>query len=325
MKQNHWIIPSFVDLDGTIGGPEGKWWGNAYGWGFSPVSTNQRSHGQPQDRNRIPRALVGFNNALWLSHGNQEYVDAWRNMINSVNSNAVTRKGQTQYPTMYGAEGWYGWRNQPWSVGALEVWYWSMKPEDLARVAKDDWVAYLQGQRPDYPMAALRRDYATMQRHAQGFRADQTTPATRLADNALDNDPANGPIDSLMQLMMGCVPRPDGGRDGGLINARLRYFDPMLKRAGLPEDVAALVSGLTDTSTTVTFVNLNKTEPKTFVVQGGAYAEHRLESVTWNGKTVGVDCTSVTITLEPGAGDTLTLQMKRYAEDPTELFPWDQK
>ena len=36
MKRNNGIIPSFVDLDGKIGGPDGKWWGNAYGWGFSP-------------------------------------------------------------------------------------------------------------------------------------------------------------------------------------------------------------------------------------------------------------------------------------------------
>ena len=38
MKQNGGIIPSFVDLDGTIGGADGKWWSNAYGWGFSPVN-----------------------------------------------------------------------------------------------------------------------------------------------------------------------------------------------------------------------------------------------------------------------------------------------
>jgi len=31
------------------------------------------------------------------------------------------------------------------------------------------------------------------------------------------------------------------------------------------------------------------------------------------------------VTLAPGAGDTLTLQMKRFSEDPTELFPWDQQ
>jgi hypothetical protein len=34
MKQNNGIIPTFVDLDGKVGGPTGKWWGSAYGWGF---------------------------------------------------------------------------------------------------------------------------------------------------------------------------------------------------------------------------------------------------------------------------------------------------
>jgi hypothetical protein len=29
MKRNGGIIPSFVDLDGRIGGPKGEWWKNA--------------------------------------------------------------------------------------------------------------------------------------------------------------------------------------------------------------------------------------------------------------------------------------------------------
>src|SRR5438552_328693 len=133
MKQNGGIIPSFVDLDGRIGGPDGKWWSNAYGWGFSPVNPVT---GRREDRNRIPRALVGFNNALFVT-GDQKYVDAWRNMINSVNSHATTINGRLQYPTMYGSDGWYGWQAQLWSVGALEVWYGFMKPDDLERTARD--------------------------------------------------------------------------------------------------------------------------------------------------------------------------------------------
>ena len=64
MKQNNGIIPTFVDLDGKIGGPTGKWWGSAYGWGFSPVNpvTNRR-----ENRNRIERPIIGFNNALLLT------------------------------------------------------------------------------------------------------------------------------------------------------------------------------------------------------------------------------------------------------------------
>ena len=132
MKQNGGIIPSFVDLDGRIGGPEGKWWNNAYGWGFSPVNPVT---GRREDRNRIPRALVGFSNALLVT-GDQKYVDAWRTMIDAVNSHAREVDGRKQYPTMYGADGWYGWRDAPWNVGALEVWYWSQKPQDLERVGK---------------------------------------------------------------------------------------------------------------------------------------------------------------------------------------------
>ena len=84
MKQNGGIIPSFVDLDGTIGGPGRQWWGNAYGWGFSPINPVT---GRRENRNRIPRALVGFSNALLVT-GDQKYVDAWRTMIDAVNSHA---------------------------------------------------------------------------------------------------------------------------------------------------------------------------------------------------------------------------------------------
>ena len=124
MKRNGGVIPSHIDLDGTIGGADGKWWGSAYGWGFSPVNPVT---GRREDRNRIQWALVGFQNALLVT-GDQKYVDAWRNMIDAVNSHAKEINGRRQYPTMHGADGWYGWRDAPWNVGALEVWYWSQKP-----------------------------------------------------------------------------------------------------------------------------------------------------------------------------------------------------
>ena len=314
MKQNNGIIPSFVALDGTIGGPQGKWWGNAYGWGFSPINpvTNRR-----EDRNRVPRALVGFNNALWVT-GDQKYVDVWRNQINAVNANAREENGQKQYPTMYGDNGWYGWRNRPWDVGALEVWYWSQKPEDLPRVGKNAWIEFLQGKNPTYPETAMQNDLALIQKRLAGIRADRTPPEKRLADNMLDLNPVAA--SSLIRLTQGGM---EPGRDGGVLNARLRYFDPVRRRAGLPEDVAALISQMTDTTTTVTMVNTGKTA-RTLVVQGGAFAEHDIQSVDWNGKPVAVNAPSFTVKLDPGAGGMLTLRMKRYAHKPTEKFPWDQ-
>jgi hypothetical protein len=312
MKQNGGIIPSFVDLDGKIGGPEGKWWGNAYGWGFSPVNPVT---GRRENRNRIPRALVGFNNALWVT-GDQKYVDAWRSMIDAVNSHATDTNGRRQYPTMHGADGWYGWQAQPWTVGAVEVWYWSMKPEDLARVPKDPWTDYLQGHNPAYPETALQKDLQTIETRVAQLRKDRTTAAQRLADNMMDFNPAA--VDALIRLTLGGLPP---GRDGGLLNARLRYFDPARKRAGLPEDVAALVSGMTATSASLTLVNLNQASPRTVVVQGGAYAEHIVESVEANRQTHRVESPSFTVRLAPGAGASVTIAMKRYSAKPTEAFP----
>ncbi len=315
MKQNAGIIPSFVDLDGRIGGPEAHWWKNAYGWGFSPVNPVT---GRREDRNRIPRALVGFNNALLVT-GDQKYVDAWRTMINAVNSHARDAGGRKQYPTMYGADGWYGWRDAPWNVGALEIWYWSQRSEDRARVGRNDWLEYLDGRHVTYPEQILERDLASMKQRLSAMRRDTTPPEKRLADNMLDYNPAA--TESLVQLMWGAL-LP--GREGGLVNARLRYFDPERRRAGVPEDVGALVSGLSDTQTAVTLVNLNPTQRRTVIVQGGAYGEHELVSVTTGGKTAPIDGPLLTVQLSPGSGATLMLDMKRYVNTPTVKHPWDR-
>ena len=136
----------------------------------------------------------------------------------------------------------------------------------------------------------------------------------------MDFNPAA--VQALQQLMWGAIPP---GRAGELLNARLRYFDPMRKRAGVPEDVGALVSELTDTRTVVTLVNLNATESRTVVVQGGAYGEHRIDSIERDGRTQRIGARTFTVKLEPGSGAKLALTMKRYAETPTVSFPWDRK
>ena len=316
MKKTGGVIPSFVDLDGRIGGPEGAWWRNAYGWGFSPVNPVT---GKREDRNRIPRALVGFNNALFVT-GDQKYVDAWRTMMDAVNSHARVIDGKKQYPTMCGAEGWYGWRNDPWNVGALEVWYWSQRPQDLERAGGGGWLGYLKGQNPSFPEDALQRELAQMRQRVAALRKDTTPPEKRLADNMLNINPAA--TDSMVQLMWGAlVP----GREGGLLNARFRYFDPVRKRAGVPEDVAALVSELSDTRATVTLVNLNPSQPRTVIVQGGGYGEHQLLSVTSDAITTPIGGPLVSVQLDPGSGQKLVFEMKRYANTPTILHPWQRQ
>jgi hypothetical protein len=331
MRQNGGIIPSHVDLEGRIGGPDGAWWGGAYGWGFSPVNPVT---GNREDRNRIGWALAGFGNALLVT-SDQKYVDAWRGMIGAVNSNARDAAGGKQYPSMHGANGWYGWRNTPWDVGAVDVWYWSQKLEDLPRtggirpmpaasgtyasLGTAGWIEFLHGRNPAYPEQALQWDLELIAKRLTALRADTTPPERRLADNMLDYNPAAA--ESLVQLMWGAL-MP--GRNGGLLNARLRYFDPDRRRAGVPEDVAALVSEISDSRTAVTLINLSSSQPRTVIVQGGASAEHQLVSVIRGDKTTPIDSPTLTVRLDPGSGEKLVLTMRRYANTPTASHPWQQ-
>jgi hypothetical protein len=316
MKANRGIIPSCVGLDGKIGGPDARWWGNAYGWGFSPVNP---TNGKRENRNRIPRALVGFNNALLVT-GDQKYVDAWRAMGEIINAHSRTSEGHPEYPTMFGADGWYGWQAQPWSVGALEVWYWSQRADDRARLGENAWVDFLEGKNAGYPATALQRDLDSIAKKVAQLRADVRPPEKRLADNMMDFNPAA--TSALVQLMWGGLPP---GRDGGLLNARLRYFDPVRRRAGVPDDVGALVSEISDTRTVVTLVNLSPNETREVIVQGGAYGEHRFDSVERDGRVTPLDAARFTVRLAPGSGATLALATRRYVNAPTVAFPWDRK
>jgi hypothetical protein len=103
----------------------------------------------------------------------------------------------------------------------------------------------------------------------------------------------------------------------------LRYFDADRRRAGVPEDVAALVHALGDRTTEVTLVNTGRVA-RTVVVQGGGYAEHRIDAVTVGGERRAVGGRDFTLRLEPGCGARLVLEMTRYANRPTLAFPWDR-
>jgi len=151
------------------------------------------------------------------------------------------------------------------------------------------------------------------------MRQDTTTPDTRLADDPLRFNPAS--VRSLVRLMLGGLPP---GNSGNVVHCRVRYFDPRRRRAGLPEDVAALVEQLTADQTVLTLVNVNQIEPREVVVQAGGFAEHRWTGVTCEGRTLPADTPTLTVRLDPGAGARLTLGTKRYVNPPTLAHPWDR-
>jgi hypothetical protein len=324
-QQNGGVLPSHVDLQGRIGGSKGEWYASVYGWGFSPVVPQT---GKREDRNRVPRAVVAFMNAYLLT-GDDRYLQVWRTQNDVINAQARTIDGVSQSPTMYGKRpdgtvGWYGYKPGPYRANALEIWYLSMREEDFRRADTDHpWVRYLRGSNPGYPVQAMHEALETVRVRMDYLQnADKTTPQTRLADALLDYNPAV--VAPLIHLMCGGihVARPpwsttSPNQGGAPLYARLRYFDPERRRAGLPPDVAVLVSQLTDTSVTVTLVNLDPVKSRRVTIQSGAYGEHQFTGVQFTAKALPLDERHFTVDLAPGSGGTLTFGMRRHVNPPT--------
>ena len=316
MDANGGIIPSNIGLDGTIGGEcDGKWYGGVYGWGFTVVvpQTGELAH-----RNLAWWGYRGFGNAI-IASGDMRYVDKWGAMIDQINAQAKLEDGVTVYPHMYGDNGWYHFTPEPYSYGALDLYYWSLREKDRERVKNHPWVQFLNGENPEYPVTALSKDFETIRRKVEGgVTKDTLTLDTRLSDNPNHYNPATA--GTLIQLMWGGLPT---GINAFPLQARVRYFDPVQRRAGIPEDVAALVETMTADETVINLVNLNQTEPRSVVIQGGGYGEHQILTAQIGDMPLDVNGTWCTVRLEPGCGGRITLKMARYANAPSMLLPWD--
>jgi hypothetical protein len=151
------------------------------------------------------------------------------------------------------------------------------------------------------------------------MRADATTPDTRLADDPMNLNPAS--VTALIQQMQGGL---HVTRRGAAHFCRLRYFDPVARRAGVPDGVAALVDALADDTAAVVLVNVDQVEPREVVVQAGGYGEHQFLAVEFTGRETAVNGPHLTVRLAPGCGARLTFRMKRHANRPTMTFPWDR-
>jgi hypothetical protein len=314
MEDNGYIIPTNIGLDGTPGGEaDGKWYGGVYGWNFS-VEVPQ--DGSIADRNTHYLGFTGFMNAYLLT-GDDRFLECWRRQIDRINSQGKMIDGRMQYPRMYGDDGWYSFTPAPYNVHAMEIYYLSMKDEDLARVAGDGWLSYLAGENTGFPVAALRGDLERIRSRVAGMRKDTTTPDTRLADDPMKYNPAS--VNSLIQLMLGGI---HPGHRGAMLHCRLRFFDHLRRRAGVPENVAVLVDSMDGRNCAFTVVNTSQTEATELTVQAGGYAEHRFDVVTVNGQDHLVGGDSFRMALAPGAGARFETRMRRYVQQPRLAFPW---
>jgi hypothetical protein len=315
-------IPSNIGLDGSIGGEwDGKWYGGIFGW-------NSPDDGM---RNYVLRGVpAAFGQAAMLTR-DATYIDTVRRQVDNLFSAGRVENGQTLLPHYYGEKdgrvGWYGYRpGEFFSTGALgnlsettiELYLWSLNARDLARILPSPpdrrpvqgWIEFLQGKQPEYPQQALH---------------DETVQAARTADRIRTQVGGYGPspvaFESLANLAMGAA---NLYGSGDVLRSQVRYFDPEQRRAGLSEDVAALVEAIDTGGVVLTLVNTNAVRARRLIVQTGAYGEHHAVSVAIGGKTTRIDRPYFEVRLAPGAGEKVNVRMRRNVNDPTLAFPWDR-
>ena len=318
-------IPTNVGRDGKPGGEYGgQWWKGTYGWNFTVLDgeIDEIVHRNTFTAGSWP----GFANALLLT-GDQTFTAVLRRQMDNIYAQKKVVDGKTLLPQMYGdpsgykgkgAPSWYQYTGNLFTDRLAEIYFLSMDRKDLDRVPVRGWVAFLEGKNPDYPVQALQTDLEHVRRTVKAIENDDTTADTRLADYVQGLNPA---------ATMALTNLTTGAYLAGNIwslHSRFRYFDPVRRRAGLPEDVGALVEKLEADAATLVLVNTDPVEPRTLIVQAGAYGEHRIDAAEVNGAAQSVGGPLLTVRLEPGAGARIRFRMTRYANAPTLAQPWDR-
>jgi len=142
---------------------------------------------------------------------------------------------------------------------------------------EEPWFEFLSGDEPGYPerilaaaQAQVRHRLTRMERY-RGLDVPEADIHLWQLSNPVVTE-------ALVQLTWG---GPQVLYNGGLQQARLRYYDAEARRPGLPPSVAALVSGIDPQATVVELINLDPESARTVIVQAGAFAEHAIGTVSY--------------------------------------------
>jgi hypothetical protein len=308
--RNDGIVPDNVAPDGTVGGLlEGRWYGGHYGWSWPH---GWYSVGQAATVAALAAATVtGDESYLDLVRPAldaviaQGKVMAFAEADSSLQSRWLAQLApddvhtpSLHVPHRYGDRGWFDYNPVMLAVPTA-LWHHSACAGDRERLDRlraatgydvrsvrsfrskeeagheEPWLAFLAGEDPDYPVrmlvaaqAQVRHRLARMDRY-RGHDVPE-------ADIHLWQQSNPVVTEALVQLTWG---GPQVLYNGGLQQARVRYYDADAQRPGLPPSVAALVSGIEPDATVIDLVNLDPQAARSVVVQAGAFAEHTIRSV----------------------------------------------
>jgi hypothetical protein len=180
---------------------------------------------------------------------------------------------------------------------------------------------FLDGGYPEYPVDVLMHSMAQVYGRLKMMREDTQDPATYSDAYLQQRNPIT--TEALVQLTMG---GPFPVYNGGLLMVSIRYFDAEEGRAGLPEDVAALVSKVERDSIELALCNIHPINSRTLIIQAGAFGEHTFTAVQYtrdDGSTSEFEVNDSCFEIEIGPGSILDLRigMDRFANQPSYQIP----
>jgi len=323
---NGGICPDNVGPNGVIGETMGgKWWGGYYGWrwphGFMTI---------------IQPLTIAAMNAVLLT-GDMGYLDIPRGQLDRmIAMGRVTERG-LEIPNRHTDQGWTDYRPMRPEY-PIQIWAMSQADADRQRVEAiapaddswnqvapgrgkgDDihiapWFRYVTGGNPGYHERLLDAQYAEVARRLDMMAHDDGDPETWDVHHWQEINPVH--TEALVQLTCG---GPQIIYHGGLLHVRLRYFDLDERRPGLPPDVGALVSRVTDDAVVVTLTNISPLHARSLRLLPGALGEHRFTQVEVVGEgnaPTDVRGKVFDVTLAPASSVKLTIGMQRYAAQPS--------
>ena len=307
--ENKGNIPTNIGLDGTIGGEwNGKWYGGTFGWNFWPES-NVRNYFI-----RGPR--VGFGNAFILTN-NKKFIKPLQQQMQNLYAVKKIQGSNIMLPNKYGDNGWYGYIPERNFDVLRDIYLWTMDTLNLEHLGKDPWISYLLGKNPNYPEQAIKKEQEFVLRCIKKMNEDSITDKIRQTDELQKVNPVKA--GTLVQLTTG---GNDPGIAGNILHCRVRYFNPEQQRAGLPEDVSALVDKITPDGIELILVNNNKTQSRKVILQSGAYGEHNFKTVIINNQSLSLNKNKLFVEIEKGSGSKIILKMDLYKNNPTLALPW---
>ncbi|SEW31170.1 hypothetical protein [Natrinema salifodinae] len=353
---NGGIVPDNVGRSGEIGEyTDGTWYGGYYGWswggwhyvGIGPTVAAENAVLLTGDREHLafPRSQLdvliengievgedAVHSTLYVPH---KYGDPGDYHYDA--SGVLTEDdGEILW-----RDGWYEFKPHRDDPYVFHLWYMSLSEADRERVdrlrdwgAQDwtqvdyrpsnkhgagheyAWLAFLDGDFPEYPERILEANHAHVQAQRDLMREEGGVPDAVDEDYLRDRNPVFHR--GLLQLTMGA---PQPVYYGGLVMAQLRHFDPERERPGLPPGVAALVEDVTREGVSLTLVNGGGAD-RDLIIQAGAYGEHEFAVVEAGDDRGRPETNAIRVSLPSGSRVSLAASLDRFANDPSYAFPW---